>query len=310
MTPVSGPGAGHTAIQPRLRRRGGRPCRRGGRCVPLARRGWAVDSPHGSTREAPRRHPRPLGVHSLPRQAAGPARGPAAHPPRARGVPRVGCVLRRLRGDRRRADRGHGVGRRRQGGAHPCGPSLGDRPCRRGRGAAAARCRSGGECPGRRATGAPRGAPCARRRIRGSVGGDGHARPASAPRRARQRQRGEGGARPRLGRALLQPRGRAIRSRRRGSAGGWAHQGLYGYRRTTLLRLATLAPTPLERTESLEQLRALEHGIRIRCVHARGSACEPEDGHAEALSVRLRDGTSPGPVAYFTQCSRSDRRGG
>ena len=44
------------------------------------------------------------------------------------------------------------------------------------------------------------------------------------------------------------------------------HVGLYVYRRETLLRLATLAPSPLERAESLEQLRALEHGIRIHVV--------------------------------------------
>lgn len=44
------------------------------------------------------------------------------------------------------------------------------------------------------------------------------------------------------------------------------HLGLYVYRRDTLLRLAALAPTPLEGQERLEQLRALEHGIRIRVV--------------------------------------------
>lgn len=45
-----------------------------------------------------------------------------------------------------------------------------------------------------------------------------------------------------------------------------AHTGLYAYRRDVLLRLASLQPTDLERTESLEQLRALEHGIRIRVI--------------------------------------------
>lgn len=46
------------------------------------------------------------------------------------------------------------------------------------------------------------------------------------------------------------------------------HTGLYVYRREFLLRFAELAPTPLERTEALEQLRALEHGYRIRVVQA------------------------------------------
>ena len=44
------------------------------------------------------------------------------------------------------------------------------------------------------------------------------------------------------------------------------HIGLYVYRREVLLRLASLPPMPLEERERLEQLRALEHGIRIRVV--------------------------------------------
>jgi 3-deoxy-manno-octulosonate cytidylyltransferase (CMP-KDO synthetase) len=44
----------------------------------------------------------------------------------------------------------------------------------------------------------------------------------------------------------------------------WRHIGIYAYRRDALLRLASLPPTPLEQAESLEQLRALEHGFVIQ----------------------------------------------
>jgi 3-deoxy-manno-octulosonate cytidylyltransferase (CMP-KDO synthetase) len=49
-------------------------------------------------------------------------------------------------------------------------------------------------------------------------------------------------------------------------ATAWRHVGLYVYRRACLLRLAALPPTDLERSEALEQLRALEHGIRIKAL--------------------------------------------
>jgi 3-deoxy-manno-octulosonate cytidylyltransferase (CMP-KDO synthetase) len=56
---------------------------------------------------------------------------------------------------------------------------------------------------------------------------------------------------------------------RSGEAVMYRHIGLYAYRRSFLLAFARLQPTPLERTESLEQLRALEHGFRIRTVETR-----------------------------------------
>lgn len=43
----------------------------------------------------------------------------------------------------------------------------------------------------------------------------------------------------------------------------WQHLGIYVYRRNVLLHLAALPPSPLERAERLEQLRALEAGFTI-----------------------------------------------
>ena len=46
------------------------------------------------------------------------------------------------------------------------------------------------------------------------------------------------------------------------------HVGIYAYRRSFLLKYAALAPTPLEKAESLEQLRALENGYRIKVLES------------------------------------------
>jgi len=66
------------------------------------------------------------------------------------------------------------------------------------------------------------------------------------------------------------------------------HLGIYGYQRAALLELASLAPTPLERSERLEQLRALEHGMAIQVLEV--AAAEPGVDTADDLAraaVRL-----------------------
>lgn len=65
------------------------------------------------------------------------------------------------------------------------------------------------------------------------------------------------------------------------------HAGLYVYRKECLLKIAQLEPTPLELTEKLEQLRALENGIRIKVVvnnHTSPGVDVPDDiAKVEAL---------------------------
>lgn len=48
---------------------------------------------------------------------------------------------------------------------------------------------------------------------------------------------------------------------------GFKHIGLYVYRKEFLMKLVALTPSPLERQERLEQLRALENGYRIKLVY-------------------------------------------
>lgn len=62
------------------------------------------------------------------------------------------------------------------------------------------------------------------------------------------------------------PHGRALyftRSTLYGDAPVWRHVGLYGYRRAALERFCAAPPSPLEKREKLEQLRALEMGLQI-----------------------------------------------
>jgi 3-deoxy-manno-octulosonate cytidylyltransferase (CMP-KDO synthetase) len=60
----------------------------------------------------------------------------------------------------------------------------------------------------------------------------------------------------------------------------WHHIGIYAYRRAALARFVALPPSPLERREKLEQLRALEAGMAMaaaRVGHAPFGVDTPED---------------------------------
>jgi 3-deoxy-manno-octulosonate cytidylyltransferase (CMP-KDO synthetase) len=69
----------------------------------------------------------------------------------------------------------------------------------------------------------------------------------------------------------------------------WHHIGIYAYRRAALARFVALPPSPLETREKLEQLRALEAGMRIavaRVDHAPFGVDTPEDlTRARALPI-------------------------
>lgn len=51
----------------------------------------------------------------------------------------------------------------------------------------------------------------------------------------------------------------------------WHHVGIYAWRRAALARFVSLPPSPLEQREQLEQLRAIEAGLRIFCVRMEGA---------------------------------------
>lgn len=79
----------------------------------------------------------------------------------------------------------------------------------------------------------------------------------------------------------------ALEGRPGGLTGYRKHQGIYAYRREILLALTRLRPTPLERDEGLEQLRALQAGLAIRVLESDFHSVAvdtPEDlARAEAL---------------------------
>lgn len=85
-----------------------------------------------------------------------------------------------------------------------------------------------------------------------------------------------------------------VPSPQRGAATQWGRQvGLIAFRKTFLLQLMSLPPTPLERAESVDMLRALEHGLAVRMVITRHHT-HPVD--------------APADVALVETLMRADRR--
>ena len=72
------------------------------------------------------------------------------------------------------------------------------------------------------------------------------------------------------------------------------HLGIYGFRRSSLKRFVNLPASPLEQTESLEQLRALEAGMSIYAAVVKDlpvAIDTPEDlRHAQNLARKLKMG--------------------
>ena len=66
------------------------------------------------------------------------------------------------------------------------------------------------------------------------------------------------------------------------------HQGIYGFRRNALLQFVKWKPTPLERAESLEQLRALENSVKVHVlITANGSPGIDTPADAKTLEQEL-----------------------
>ncbi len=67
----------------------------------------------------------------------------------------------------------------------------------------------------------------------------------------------------------------------------YKHIGPYAYRKSFLLKLAGMAPTPLEKAEKLEQLRVLETGYRIKMIKTNYD-CIEVDTPADLRKVRAQ----------------------
>jgi 3-deoxy-manno-octulosonate cytidylyltransferase (CMP-KDO synthetase) len=95
------------------------------------------------------------------------------------------------------------------------------------------------------------------------------------------------------GHALYFSRAPIPYARQAGLVAPLRHLGIYVFRHAFLQRYARLTPTPLEQTERLEQLRALEHGARIRVLltpHGSIGVDTPADVDRLAAYLDSREG--------------------
>jgi 3-deoxy-manno-octulosonate cytidylyltransferase (CMP-KDO synthetase) len=111
---------------------------------------------------------------------------------------------------------------------------------------------------------------------------------------------------PNVVKVVVNREGRALYFSRSPIPHGWdpnrpglRHLGIYAYRRDSLLRFVSLPQSPLEMSENLEQLRALEDGMKIVVVkvdHFTGIGVDcPEDLHrAEQMMEILERDDRPG----------------
>ncbi len=72
-----------------------------------------------------------------------------------------------------------------------------------------------------------------------------------------------------------------------GSSTGLRHHGIYAYTKKFLLQFVSWKPTALEKSEKLEQLRALEHGTTIRVLKTKHSSLGVDTAEQADAAARL-----------------------
>ncbi len=75
----------------------------------------------------------------------------------------------------------------------------------------------------------------------------------------------------------------------------YKHHGIYAYRKDFLMTFTQLGEGTLEKLEALEQLRALEHGYRLKVVETQFDSVEVDTPAELARVARIIQGREPAP---------------